>query len=170
MKIVGLLRHAKASRDEPRLADIDRPLAPRGERDAERMGEELRRRGASFDLVLASPARRVIDTIENFERGYGPLKPTYEPALYENTVGILLNILGGLGDAAERVLLIGHNPSLQGLATKLASREDDSYAIVAEKFPTAAAVLIELPATHWADVEPGTGRILWFVTPKAIDD
>jgi phosphohistidine phosphatase len=169
MKIIGLLRHAKASRDEPHLADIDRPLTQRGERDAERMGEELRRRGVHFDLVLASPARRVIDTIENFERGYGPLQPTYEPALYENTVGILLNILGGLGDAAERVLLVGHNPSLQGLATKLASRKDDAYAGLAEKFPTSAATLIELPAERWADVEPGTGRIMWFVTPKDLD-
>jgi len=169
MKIVGLLRHAKASRDEPRLADIDRPLTPRGERDAERMGEELRRRGVHFDLVLASPARRVIDTINHFEKGYGPLQPTYEPALYENTVGVLLNILLGLGDAAERVLLVGHNPSLQGLAAKLARSGDQLCGDVAEKFPTSAATLIELPAERWADVEPGTGRIMWFVTPKDLD-
>ena len=68
MKIVGLLRHAKSSQDERGLADIDRPLTPRGVRAAERMGVELRKRGAKFDLVLASPARRVIDTIDSFER------------------------------------------------------------------------------------------------------
>ena len=169
MKTVGLLRHAKAAQEGPGLADIDRPLAPRGKRDAERMGEELRRRGAKFDLVLASPARRVIDTIEHFEKGYGPLEPTYEPAIYENTTGILLNILIGLGDAAERVLLVGHNPSLQGLATKLAASGDKLSADLADKFPTGAATLIELPAASWADLDSGTGRVVWFVTPGELD-
>jgi len=169
MKIVGLLRHAKSSRDEPGLADIDRPLTPRGVRAAERMGVELRTRGAKFDLVLASPARRVIDTIDSFERGYGPLDPTYEPALYENSAGILLNILGGLGDIAERVLLIGHNPSLQRVAATLSDSADACHAEVADDFPTAAAVLIELPAVQWRDVKPGTGRIVWFLKPKELD-
>src|SRR4051812_46031053 len=159
MKIVGLLRHAKSSRDDPHLADVDRPLTPRGVRAAELMGAEFRKRGATFDLVLASPARRVIDTIEHFERGYGkPLQPTYEPVLYENSAGTLLNVLTAIGDSVERILLVGHNPSLQNLGTMLASSEDVLHADLADQFPTAAAVLIELPAAHWTDVESGTGR------------
>src|SRR5947199_3332132 len=124
MKIIGLLRHAKSSRDDPQLADIDRPLTPRGERAAELMGAEFRKRDAAFDLVLASPARRVIDTIRSFEKGYGkPLEPTYEPVLYENSATTLMNMLVDIGDAAERILLIGHNPSLQNLGTMLAKPE-----------------------------------------------
>src|SRR5206468_3182853 len=83
------------------------PGTPRGERAAELMGAEFRRRDATFDLVLASPARRVIDTIRSFEKGYGkPLEPTYEPVLYENSATTLLNMLVDIGDAADRILLV----------------------------------------------------------------
>jgi phosphohistidine phosphatase len=170
MKIVGLLRHAKSSRDDPHLADIDRPLTPRGVHAAELIGAEFRKRDAAFDLVLASPARRVIDTIRSFETGYGkPLQPTYEPVLYENSAATLLNILAGLGDEAERILLVGHNPSMQTLGTTLANPEDPLYADLADHFPTAAAVLIELPVDHWTDVRPRAGRIIWLLKPSDLD-
>jgi phosphohistidine phosphatase len=170
MKIVGLLRHAKSNRDDPHLADIDRPLTPRGVSAAQLMGAEFRKRDAAFDLVLASPARRVIDTIRRFETGYGkPLEPTYEPVLYENSAATLLNILAGMGDEAERILLVGHNPSLQALGTTLSNPEDPLYAELADHFPTAAAVLIELPVAHWADLQPGPGRIIWFLKPTDLD-
>jgi phosphohistidine phosphatase len=170
MKILGLLRHAKSSRDDPHLADVDRPLTPRGVRAAELMGAAFRKRDATFDLVLASPARRVIDTIEHFETGYGkPLQPTYEPVLCENSARTLLNVLTAIGDSAERILLVGHNPSLHNLGTTLASSKDALHAKLADQFPTAAAVLIELPAAYWPDVKPGTGRILWLLKPRELE-
>jgi phosphohistidine phosphatase len=170
MKIVGLLRHAKSSRNDPHLADIDRPLTSRGVRAAELIGAEFRKRDAAFDLVLASPARRVIDTIRSFEGGYGkPLEPTYEPVLYENSAATLLNVLAGIGDEAGSILLVGHNPSLQTLGTTLSNPEDPLHPELADQFPTAAAVLIELPVAHWTDLQPGAGRITWFLKPTEID-
>ena len=170
MKNIGLLRHAKSSRDDPHLADIDRPLTPRGERGAELMGAEFRKRDATFDLVLASPARRVIETIRSFEKGYGEtLEPTYEPVLYENSATTLLNMLVDIGDAAERILLVGHNPSLQNLGTMLANPQDALHAELAEHFPTAAAVLLELPINQWSDLGTGAGRIVWLVKPGDLD-
>ena len=170
MKIVGFLRHAKSSRDDPRLADIDRPLDPRGVHAAELMGAEFRKRDATFDLVLASPARRVIDTVRSFEKGYGrALQPTYEPVLYENSAGALLDVLTNIGEPAERILLVGHNPSLQKLGMMLASSGDELFADLADHFPTAAAVLIELPAVRWSDVKPGTGRIIWLLKPRDLE-
>jgi phosphohistidine phosphatase len=170
MKIIGLLRHAKSSRDDPHLADIDRPLTPRGARAAELMGTEFRKRDAAFDLVLASPARRAIDTIGSFEKGYGkPLEPTYEPVLYENSAANLLNVLAGIGDEAERILLVGHNPSLQNLGTMLAKPEDALHAELADHFPTAAAVLVELPIDRWSNIGTGAGRILWLLKPGDLD-
>jgi phosphohistidine phosphatase len=169
MKIIGLLRHAKASRDDPHLADIDRPLTERGVRAAELMGAEFRKRDAAFDLVLASPARRVIDTIRSFEKGYGkPLEPTYEPVLYENSATTLLNMLVDIGDVARRILLIGHNPSLQNLGTMLAKSEEPLHSQL-DHFPTAAAVLVELPIDHWSDLGTGAGRIDWLLKPNDLD-
>jgi phosphohistidine phosphatase len=170
MKIVGLLRHAKSSRDDPRLRDFDRPLNPRGIRASELMGAELRRREVSFDLVLASPARRVIETIENFERGYRePLKPHFEPGLYESSAAMLLNRLSAVDDAAKSVLFVGHNPSLQDLAIMLVAAEDIRRSELLNAFPTAAAVLIEIPVLHWSDVKPGRGRISWLLKPRDLE-
>ncbi|RUX74479.1 histidine phosphatase family protein, partial [Mesorhizobium sp. M2A.F.Ca.ET.040.01.1.1] len=53
-----ILRHAKSSWDDPKLADFDRPLAPRGQKTAPLIGRELSRRGWLPDLALVSPALR----------------------------------------------------------------------------------------------------------------
>ncbi len=53
-----LLRHAKAVIGEGAMADIDRPLSPRGESAAKRMGPTWQSNGLVPDLVLCSPARR----------------------------------------------------------------------------------------------------------------
>ncbi|TIT88310.1 MAG: histidine phosphatase family protein, partial [Mesorhizobium sp.] len=47
-----VLRHAKSSWDDPKLADFDRPLGPRGLKTAPLMGRELSRRGWLPDLAL----------------------------------------------------------------------------------------------------------------------
>ena len=133
------------------------------------MGAELRRREVSFDLVLASPAQRVVETLENFEKGYGPIAPQFEAAFYENSAATLLNILRGIDDAVGRVLVVGHSPSLQDLGLILVASDDVSYPEIEHAFPTAAALLIELSIRNWSDVRPGTGQIAWFIKPRDLD-
>ena len=79
MKTLTLLRHAKSERDSVSGSDFDRSLSERGRGDARRMGEEIRRLGLQFALVLASPARRAVETVEGCyeERvGAGALDPS----------------------------------------------------------------------------------------------
>ena len=64
MKSLTLFRHAKTQRDSLTGRDIDRQLNERGERDAPRMGEELRTLGLDYDLILSSPAARAAQTAE----------------------------------------------------------------------------------------------------------
>ena len=66
MKSLYLLRHAKSSWDNPGLSDIDRPLNPRGERDAPRMGKAL---GARLQPMMfhVSPAERAQSTFRNLQ-------------------------------------------------------------------------------------------------------
>lgn len=170
MKRLGLLRHAKSSWAEPGLADFDRPLNRRGERAAERMGEELRRRGIAFDGLLASPARRVTQTIARFETGYGPLpEPRFERSLYAAECLALLGAVRATDDAAESLLLVGHNPGLGDFAALLAAEDDPWFGAVAAHFPTAAFVALDLPAERWAEVEPGTGRIALYLKPRELE-
>lgn len=170
MKRLGLLRHAKSSWDEPGLPDFDRPLNRRGEKAARRMGEELRRRRIAFDRVLASPARRVAETLAWFQKGYGPLaEPRFDRAIYAAESPALLDAVRCADDAAGSLLLVGHNPGLAEFATLLAAEDDPAFGPVAAHFPTAAFVALDLPAERWEEVEPGSARIALFLKPRDLE-
>ena len=58
MRTLLLMRHAKSSWDRPGLADLDRPLAPRGRLAAAAdRPPSAREQRLIPDLVLCSPAR-----------------------------------------------------------------------------------------------------------------
>ena len=75
MKTLTLLRHAKAERDSPDGSDFARSLNERGRRDAARMGRGNARLGLRFDWVLASPARRVVETRGSGRRACADIRP-----------------------------------------------------------------------------------------------
>src|SRR3954447_2326660 len=58
-----LLRHAKSSWDDHRLADINRPLAPRGHRAARLIAEAIEERSFRPERILCSPALRTRETL-----------------------------------------------------------------------------------------------------------
>lgn len=158
MKRLFLLRHAKAEADSPDGSDFGRPLNARGRADAERIGQEIRDLGLHFDLVLASPARRVVETVE----GVGELTASFDPRLYNASAGQMLGIIREIDDALDSLLMVGHNPGIGQLAAQLiASAIDD--------FPTAALAEVELAVDHWRDVEMGSGRLTRFVAPVDLD-
>ena len=62
MKTLLLMRHAKSSWDDPTLQDFDRPLNPRGLRDAPRMGQFLKQNAITPDQIVTSTAVRAQTT------------------------------------------------------------------------------------------------------------
>ena len=170
MKILTLLRHAKSGWDDPASRDFDRPLNPRGRKAARAVGLEIKAQGLAFDLVLASPARRVIETLDEVEAAYGPLGPRFEPRLYLAPAATLIEIVRGAPDGAERLLLVGHNPGLEEIALRLSGRDEAGLrGEVQVKYPTGTLAQIELPAEHWADVAEHSGRIVRFIRPRDLD-
>src|SRR3954467_8335503 len=137
MKILTLLRHAKSGWDDPVSRDFDRPLNPRGRRAARTVGREMEAQGLVFDLVLASPARRVIETLEEVATGYGAIEPEYDRRLYLAPAATLLDIVRHAPGTTERLLLVGHNPGLEELALRLARGDGDALRGEVEvKYPT----------------------------------
>ena len=61
MRTLYLLRHAKSSWDDASLSDSERPLNPRGQRDAPRMGSALGSQLAPMTFHI-SPAERARQT------------------------------------------------------------------------------------------------------------
>ncbi len=62
MKTLLVLRHAKSDRSNDTLRDHDRPLAPRGEADAPRMGAALAALDMIPDCIVTSTAVRARET------------------------------------------------------------------------------------------------------------
>jgi phosphohistidine phosphatase len=170
MKTLTLLRHAKSGWDDSVSRDFDRPLNPRGRRAARTVGLEMKAQGLAFDRVLASPARRVMETLEEVGMALGRLEPEYDRRLYLAPTATLLEIVRGISDDVERLLLVGHNPGLEELALCLSRRDEAGLRGEVEvKYPTGTMAEIALQVEDWADVAEGTGRIERFIRPRDLD-
>jgi len=168
MKILTLLRHAKSGWDDPVARDFDRPLNPRGRRAASTVAREMRRLGLGFDLVLASPARRVIETIEAVAEEFGPLPAHYDERLYLAPPQMLLEVVHEARASVGTLLLVGHNPGLESLALAL-TKAGPLHSELQLKYPTATLAEIALPVESWATVRAGGGELSRFIRPRDLD-
>jgi phosphohistidine phosphatase len=169
MKTLTLLRHAKSAWDDPVARDFDRPLNTRGRRAAQTIGREMRSQGLMFDQVIASPAVRVVETLDDVSIGYGrAFDATFDKRIYLASTDTLLDVIHGAADATGRLLIVGHNPGLERLALLL-TREGDLRAEVAVKYPTATLAEIELPVERWAEVSEEIGTLSRFIRPRDLD-
>lgn len=171
MKTLTLLRHAKSAWDDPAARDFDRPLNRKGRKAACLVGAELRELGLGFDRVVASPAARVVETLADFGEGYGaPISAIFDERIYLASVATLLEVIHETDDAADRLLIVGHNPGLERLAILLSRDEGEGLrGRMAAKYPTATVAEISLPVQHWRDVALGTGRVERFIRPRDLD-
>lgn len=71
-------------------------------------------------------------------------------------------------DNVRALLLVGHNPGLEDLVRILVgSGETGALMRFGGSMPTASLAVIELPS-NWAELEPQSGRLEFFVTPKSL--
>lgn len=172
MKRLFVLRHAKASGPASAPTDFDRPLNPRGHRQAVDIGGIVRARHFDVDAIVASPALRVVETISGVIEGARlAVEPTYDPRAYNASPETLLEILREADDTVERLLIVGHNPGLQHLLLLIA--EDDRDGLrgdVAIGYPTAALAELCLAVDHWREVGPHSGRIVSLVRARDVED
>ena len=168
MRSLWLLRHAKASRDDPQGDDHARSLTPRGERAAAQVAEHLASAAERPSLVLCSSAERTRATLEPLLRRLAPPpRVEIEPDLYLASAAQLLARLARLPTGERHVLVVGHNPGLHELAVRLAGRgEGPALARLREKLPTAALVLLELEIAHWRAIKPGCAVLVDLRFPR----
>jgi phosphohistidine phosphatase len=168
VRTIVLLRHGKSSWSDPTLADLDRPLAPRGERSSKRIAKYMRRKGIRPALVLCSPSLRTRQTLEAIKPSLAKgCSVELVPELYAASEQELLERLRALPESASSVILIGHNPGLQELALALASRGTD-LAKLEEKFPTAALATLVVESESWAALKHGDAELVEYVLPREL--
>ena len=147
-----LLRHAKSDYP-PGVADHDRPLAPRGRRDAPRAGEWIAQHCPVPDLVLVSSARRAQETWALASQSFpASTRVEEERRIYEAPLDVLERLVVGLDENLSTVVMVGHNPGLENLATALATDGDpDALGRMAMKYPTSGIAVLEGHGA-WADM------------------
>ena len=162
MKTLLVLRHAKSSWDDAALDDHERPLNKRGRRDAPRMGELVREHGLIPDVVISSDAVRARLTAEaviEAARYAGAI--LLDRRLYMAGPADILSLLRTVGEKAETVMIVGHNPGLEELVAQLTGDWQD--------LPTAALAQIILPIDRWRDLNLSSrGTLVGHWGPKEL--
>ena len=166
MKTLLLLRHAKSSWDAPAARDIDRPLAPRGERDAPQVGKALRDADVDLDLVVVSTAVRAQQTaalVLKAAKYEGAI--VHEEAIYEASVSSLMDVVRRLPETAETVMLVGHNPGFEMLLGALCGTVAAPARV---RVPTGMLACLELSGGKWAEASAGSGTLIWMIVPRML--
>ncbi len=147
MKELILVRHAKSSWKDPTLSDHERPLNKRGKRDAPEMGERLARSGCDPDLMVSSSAIRALETARSVagKLGYPREIIAVEERLFHAGVAELLQVIRGVEDSVDSLMLFGHNPGLTDLANHIGPRE-------ILNMPTCAVLHLGLKSASWTEV------------------
>lgn len=162
LKTLLLMRHAKSSWDDRSLSDHDRPLAPRGERDARRMGQLIQNQDLLPDAIRCSTAARTRGTAAGLFSVWGDFANIqYSSDLYHGDLLDYQAALQALPAGVKRAMLIGHNPTSEYLVTALTGQR--------ELMSTAAVAHIELEIVSWADLsDDGSGTLLNLWRPKEL--
>ncbi len=171
MKTLTLLRHAKSDWTDTVARDFDRPLNGKGKRAAALIGQHLRGLSPNVDHVVASPAVRVVETLEAVQNGFGrTLAPAWDRRIYLASAVTLLDVVRDLPGAVADVLLVGHNPGLEDLVLLLVPDVAGPLRdAVEEKYPTASIARLTFAVDAWSDVAAGGAVLEQFVRPRDLD-
>jgi phosphohistidine phosphatase len=163
LKRLLLMRHARSGNKRPGMSDHDRPLDESGERDAKRIGRLIRSEGAAPDLIMSSTAERARRTAELIsEACSGGQPPWLVPDLYLAGQAEWLRQLGALPDEYHTVMLVGHNPGLEGLLEALTGSE--------EMLSTAALADLQLAIDDWSELPRApSGRLQRLWRPEELE-
>lgn len=159
-----LLRHAKSAYPAG-VDDHDRPLAPRGVREAALAGDWLRANQPGIDEVLCSTATRARQTLANA----GIDAPVRFPErLYDATPDMVVDEITTVADDVDTLLVVGHEPAISAVALGLAGADETGSAAaerIATKFPTSAIAVLHVPG-NWKHLEFGAATLVDFHVPR----
>ena len=159
MKDLLLMRHAKSSWKDAKLADFERPLNDRGRKAAALMGKYIAKENISIDLVVSSPAVRARQTIEQMLRAAKrSVELRFDQLIYEATSTRLLEVISQVEDERKSVLLVGHNPGMEEFLATLVGGE--------QHMPTASLAIISLQSKKWDKVSGSKADLTAFIKAK----
>ena len=157
MKQLYLLRHGPAlPHGTPDIVDDDRPLTPKGERRVRSVARALKRLKVKVDRIATSPLPRALRTAEIVAEVIGKpgLIELVDDLRAEKTAESIQEWLSTRSE--DRLMLVGHNPSLSELLGRLVVGPD--HASLGDLRKAGIASL--------CSVEGEIYRIDWIARPK----
>ncbi len=157
-----IMRHAKSDWSDPNCSDHQRSLNRRGKKAAPVMAEKLQAEGVLPEIILASSAVRVQETLALMsERWNHAFEVLTEDALYLAQPLELRRHIEGLHDSWRTAMVVGHNPGLSALATSMAG--------TGVELPTAAVALFTSENESWKDaMAAGEWTLTEFWKPREL--
>lgn len=155
---IYLVQHGEAY---PESEDPERHLTPRGEGQIQTTVRALQKLDVRFDRIVCSTRMRAQQTAQIVARGlHYPLEQVaVTPSLDPTAPGAeFLVYLKKLADQ-DRILLVGHLPSLGKIASDLLTRS------------APVSIHFEMGGVCRIDPEPnlsGPGELRWYLTPEQL--
>jgi phosphohistidine phosphatase len=150
-----LIRHANAEWKDSNIDDFERPLNPRGVREAESIGKLLMTKELVPELMLVSSARRTKQTAEILARvlELPARRVRHADQLYLAGLSVILALAQTTAPEVSHLAIVGHNPGLSELARSLAPEGTP----VAE-LSTGSACTLTFAAESWAELAAGASH------------
>jgi phosphohistidine phosphatase len=145
------------------MDDLERPLNKRGLKDAPKMAEIFSENNARPQLIISSPARRALETAENFaedlDYDFAKIKVKVKDSIYEASLEDLLEVIMDFRPKYESIMLFGHNPGLTRLVNYLSPVKIDNL-------PTCGIFCLEFDVTKWYKIDAENCEFRYFDYPK----
>lgn len=164
MRTLVLMRHAKSDYPDG-VADHDRPLAPRGIREAALAGDWLRGTLPAIDAVLCSTATRTRQTLDHT----GIDAPVdYLERLYGATPAAMIDEINQIKEAVRTLLVVGHEPTMSQVSLGLAAHpasDPEAIGDLGRKFPTSGIAVLRVPG-DWSILTTDGAELVTFHVPR----
>ena len=163
MKTVYFVRHAKSSWDSPNLRDIDRQLNESGLKTAEKMASFISDLDIRPDVIISSPAKRAYSTAVFFAKSFGIETADIRIAeeIYEALMSDILQLINGLPQEIDTVMLFGHNPTFTNLANYFSPD-------FIPNVPTCGILKVEANTNNWTQFNNQTAGLFKSYFPKEV--
>lgn len=158
MKTLILIRHAKSDWPE-NVADMDRPLAERGIKNARKMAKFLLKEAYEIDCLVTSPAKRTIETCEIFSDIF-EMEYETEGKLYHPSEQKFMSVVLSVDDRFNSAAMFSHNNGISNFANSLSDEFID--------FPTCGVAIFNVDIDEWSNFENADKKLIAFYKPKSI--
>lgn len=156
-----IIRHAKATQGGFLERDFDRALNSRGQSDSPVMGERLKKQQLIPDLIIASAAKRTMQTAKNIAGAVGYSEQAIKSVekLYHCSAATFEEVIVEIDDAVKTVFIVGHNPGITEFVNSL------SGTFKIDNMPTCGVVAATIDTT-WSQFYTARKNVYLFEYPK----